>query len=54
MKAKMPRKEDQLMQLVQGLDLCMSEVIQAMPSLFTTPQATRSFTAAQKKTAGSG
>jgi len=49
MKTKTLRKEDQLMQLVQGVDLCMSEVIQAIPSLFTTSQAPRSFTAAQKK-----
>ncbi|WP_155858351.1 hypothetical protein [Acinetobacter sp. SFA] len=37
------------MKIIQGLDLCMSEVSQAMPSLFTPPQATRSFTATQKK-----
>ena len=49
MKLKTPEKEDQLMKIIQGLDLCMSEVSQAMPSLFTPPQATRSFTATQKK-----
>jgi hypothetical protein len=41
MKTKTLRKEDQLMQLMQGVDLCMSEVNQAIPSLFTTPQAPR-------------
>lgn len=34
MKLKTPEKEDLLMKIVQGLDLCMSEVSQAMPSLF--------------------
>lgn len=49
MKTKTSEKEDHLMKLVQGLNLCMSEVTQAMPSLLSTQQASRSFTVARKK-----
>lgn len=34
MKIKTPKKEDQLMQLMQGLNLRMSKVIQTILSLF--------------------
>lgn len=48
MKIKTPKKEDQLMQLMQGLNLRMSKVIQTILSLFIY------LTDAPKKTVGLG